>query len=87
MKSNLSKSEVEEKLEEFFEEIKTKTTREIKKIKKLAMSKNVPLKERRKLFCKKCMNPYSGLEKVRIKNKVKSIVCKKCGEIVRWKMK
>jgi len=41
------------------------------------------LKEKRKLFCKKCLKPYSGKEKVRIKNKVKTITCENCGYISR----
>ena len=57
-----------------------------KKIKRLAMSKKIALNEKRKLFCKKCLNPYSGKEKVRIKNKKKSVECLKCGSIGRWKM-
>jgi len=75
------------KIEEFFENIKNKMPKEIKKIKKQAMSQNIPLKEKRKLFCKKCLTPYSGKEKIRIKNKVKTITCKKCGNVSRWKVK
>ena len=82
-----SKTESKLKIEEFFENIKNKIPKEIKKIKKQAMSQNIPLKEKRKLFCKKCLTPYSGKEKVRIKNKVKTITCKKCGNVSRWKVK
>jgi RNase P subunit RPR2 len=74
------------KIESFFAEIKSKTPKEIKKMKKLAMSNNISLKEKRKLFCKKCLVPYSGKEKVRINNKVKTIVCEKCNSISRWKV-
>jgi RNase P subunit RPR2 len=75
------------KIESFFVNIKNKTPKEIKKIKKLAMSNNISLKEKRKLFCKKCLAPYSGKEKVRINNKVKKIACDKCNSISRWKLK
>ena len=69
-----SKKEIKEQVENFFKDIKNKSPKEIKKIKKLAMSKNLPLKEKRKLFCKKCLNPYKT-PKIRIRNKVKSITC------------
>ena len=81
----ISKTEAREKINLFFKNIKNKTSKEIKKIKKLAMSKNIPLKEKRKLFCKKCLNPYSK-PKIRIKNKIKSITCNNCESISRWKI-
>jgi len=87
MKSKFSRLEIEKVIEVFFKEIKNKTPKEIKKIKKLAMSRNIPLKEKRKLFCNKCFHPYLDMEKIRIKNKMKSIECLKCGKIVMWKMK
>jgi RNase P subunit RPR2 len=82
-----SKTESRIKIEEFFEKIKDKTPKEIKKIKKLAMSQNIPLKEKRKLFCKHCLASYSGKEKVRINQKEKSIECNNCKKISRWKIK
>lgn len=82
----LSKSEAQKEIEDFFKDIKHKKPKEIKKIKRLAMSYNIPLKEKRKLFCKKCFTPYSGKEKVRIKKGRKIIVCVGCGEKVRWKV-
>jgi RNase P subunit RPR2 len=87
MKKNLSKSEVVKQIEEFFLNIKNKTPKEIKKIKRLAMKYNIPLKKKRKLFCGKCLMPYSGKEKNRIKNKIKSTECGNCGKINRWKIK
>ena len=87
MKIKISKIEAEKKIHEFFKDIKNKTPKEIKKIKRLAMNKKISLKEKRKLFCKKCLTPYSGKEKIRIKNKIKSIECQKCEEINRWKIK
>ena len=87
MKIKLSKTESKEKIEEFFKDIKNKTPKEIKKIKRLAMNKKISLKEKRKLFCKHCLMPYSGKEKVRIKKGIKSIECFNCGKIARWRIK
>ena len=81
-----SKKESETKMNDFFKEIKSKTPKEILKMKKLTMSQNIPLKELRKKFCKKCLAPYSGNEKIRIKDKIKTITCKKCEYIARWKI-
>ena len=86
MKKTISRTEANNIIENFFINIKNKTQKNIKKIKRLAMSHNIQLKEKKKLFCKKCFSPYSGKEKIRIKNKVKSIACKKCNYISRWKI-
>ena len=85
MKSPLSKKETKEKIEKFFEEINGKSAKEVKKIKRLAMNKNIELKEKRKLFCRKCFNVYKN-PRIRIKNKIKSIKCENCGSISRWKL-
>ena len=78
----LTKTEAEEKIQEFFQNLKNKTPEEIKKIKKLAMHYNIKLKDKRKLFCKKC---YSNKLKIkRIKNKIKTIQCQNCGYVGRW---
>ncbi len=82
-----SKTEAGKEVKEFFANVKNRTPEEIKKIKKLAMSQNIPLKELRKKFCNECLTPYSGKEKTRIKNKVKSVECKNCKKISRWKIK
>ena len=87
MKKKLSKTQAKNVIEEFFLNIKSKTPKEIKKIKRLAMAYNIPLKEKRKIFCKKCLFPYSGKEKIRIKDKIKSIACKNCGDVSRWKVR
>ncbi len=86
MKSKFSKTETKNIIEEFFSDIKNKTPKEIKKIKRLAMKHNVLLKEKRKLFCKKCLIVYSGKEKVRIQKGKKIITCKECGYVSRWKL-
>ncbi|MFH1359354.1 MAG: hypothetical protein ABIH37_05685 [archaeon] len=85
MNPKCAKTEIQKEIQEFFSNIKNKTPKEIKKIKRLAMSKNIYLKDLRKKFCKKCLNPYVN-PKTRIKNKTKSITCKNCGFISRWKI-
>ena len=87
MKKNISKTEAKEKIENFFEEIENKSPKEIKKIKRVAMNFKIPLKEKRKLFCGNCLKSYSGSEKVRIKNGIKSVTCDNCGKISKWKIK
>jgi RNase P subunit RPR2 len=86
MKNKISKTEAKEKIEEFFRDIRNKSPKEIKKIKRLAMKFKIPLKEKRKLFCGGCFESYSGNEKVRIKNGIKTIECKNCGKVSRWKI-
>ena len=86
MEKNLSKTEARKQIEDFFKNIEDKTPKEIKKIKRLAMKYNLPLKELRKTFCKKCLNPFKK-PKIRIKNKNKIIICDGCGEISRWKLR
>ncbi len=86
MNIKISKIEAEKQIKEFFKNIKNKTPKEIKKIKRLAMNKKIPLKEKRKLFCKKCLTPYDK-PKIRIKKGMKSVECKNCGYVGRWKVK
>ncbi len=81
-----SKTESKKEIQRFFEEIKNKTPKEVKKIKRLAMKYNLPLKEKRKLFCKYCSTPYVGSEKVRIKDKMKSVECSRCRKVAKWKI-
>jgi RNase P subunit RPR2 len=83
---NLSKTETREKILEFFSNIGEKSPKEVKKIKRLAMRSNLALGELRKKFCKKCLVPYTK-PKTRIKNKTKSVTCRECGHVARWKIK
>jgi len=85
MNIKISKTATEEKIKEFFKDLKNKNPKEIKKIKRLAMNKKIPLKEKRKLFCKKCLTPYDK-PKIRVKNKIKSVECKNCSYVARWKI-
>lgn len=82
----LSKTEAEKQINEFFLNIKNKTPKQIKKIKRLAMSHNVKLGEHRKMFCKKCFHPYKE-PSIRIKNDKISIICDNCNYASRWKIK
>ncbi len=83
---NPSKKQITTQIQEFFQNITQKTPKQIKKIKKLASTKNIPLKQNRQLFCKKCLTPYNN-PKTRIKNNHKVVWCQKCQAIQRWKLK
>lgn len=86
MKSKLSKSEIEKKIREIFEN--NPNPKQIKKAKKLAMSKNIKLGLLKKKFCKKCYNLFdSKNSEIRIKKGFKTTKCKKCGIISRFKLK
>lgn len=74
-------------IKDFFSALKSKTPKEVKKVKRIAANKKISLKEERKKFCKYCLNPFSGSEKIRIKKKVKSVICNKCGKESRWKVR
>ena len=87
MKDKLTKQEIEDKIKQVFES-NNLTEKDIKKIKKLAASKNIKLKELRKRFCRKCYSLFNSKNsEIRIKNKFKIIKCKKCGCVNRWKLK
>ncbi len=85
MKSRISKSEAKKEIEKFFLKIEKKTPGKIKKIKRFAMKYNIPLKEKRKLFCGKCLVHYKN-PKIRIKNKFKLVTCLGCKNVSRWKL-
>jgi predicted Zn finger-like uncharacterized protein len=86
MKNNLSKLEIENKINDTFS--KNPSKEQIRKIKKLAMSKNIKLGELKKDFCKKCYTLYNlQNSEIRIKNGFKKIKCKTCGFISRYKIK
>lgn len=86
MKKTISKSQAKKEITDFFKDIKNKTPKKIKKIKRFAMSYNIPLKEKRKLFCQKCFSVYKK-PKIRIKNNKKIIQCENCKNKSRWKIK
>ena len=84
MKSNLSKQEIQEKIKNVF--LKNPTKEEIRKIKKLASSKNIKLGEYKKRFCKKCYSLFNSESQIRIKKGFKTIKCR-CGYVSKYKMK
>jgi len=86
MKKIISKAEAKKQIEEFFENVTSKTPKEVKKIKKLAMNYKIPLKDKRKLFCKRCLCPYKNAS-IRIKKGLIKINCGECGYTSKWKIK
>ena len=82
----LSKTEAKKEIEEFFADIKHKSPKEIKKIKRLAMRYNIQIRDLRKKFCKKCLVLYKN-SKIRIKDNIKSVTCENCGYISRWRIR
>jgi len=86
MVKKVSKKEAIEKIERFFSSsnFKNKTAKEIKKIKRFAMKNNIPLREKRKLFCKNCLRPFYE-SSIRIKNDFLTITCEYCEEKNRWR--
>lgn len=87
MSKGTSKKDVLREIEYFFKSIEDKTPREVKKIKRLAMQFNIPLKKKKKLFCKNCFSVFnSGSSRIRIKKGFKAISCKNCAYVSRWKV-
>jgi len=88
MAKKLSKKEIEEKIREVLCSSKIPSPQEIKKIKKLAMSRNVKLGELRKKFCKKCYTFFTPSNcEIRIKRGFKRVKCKSCGFVSRYRIK
>lgn len=82
----VSKKEASKEIEEFFSNIRNKSPLEIKKIKRIAMKHNIRLREKKKMFCKKCLNPYKN-PKIRVRKRLKLVECAECGNKSRWKIK
>ncbi|MBT4165902.1 hypothetical protein HOE04_02580 [archaeon] len=81
----LSKQEAEQQIQETFNN--NPTPKQIKKAKRLAMSKNIQLKHYRKKFCKKCLTLFKpNNHQIRIKKPHKIIKCKTCKHISRYKL-
>ena len=76
---------IKEEIFEFFLNIKNKSPKEVEKIKKLARSYKICMKDYKKSFCKKCYTPYKN-PKIRIKNKIKSVTCKNCDYSTKYKL-
>ena len=86
MNKIFSKLEIEEKIKNVFS--RNPKPEDIKKLKKLIMSKNIKLTSYKILFCKKCLTFFNSKNSiVRIKNPFKTIKCNSCGNINRYKIK
>jgi RNase P subunit RPR2 len=86
MVDKLSKSEILEKVQETFS--KTPSKEEIRKIRILAMTKNIKLGENKKKFCKKCLTFFNSTNSsIRIKKPYKILKCLNCNNISRYKLK
>jgi RNase P subunit RPR2 len=86
MKNEFSKKQIEDMIKDRFSK-NYLSPEDIKKIKKLAMSKNIKLKEYKKRFCKKCYSMFNSENyEIRIKKPYKIIRCKTCGNISRYKL-
>ena len=83
MKSDLSKTEAKEKIDNFFLG-QDFSSGELIKIKRLAMKFNIKLGSYKKMFCKKCLNKLAG--KIRISKGFKMIECEKCGFKNKYKL-
>lgn len=83
MKKELGKTEAINKINEFFKEKHDKE--QVRKIKKLAMSHRIKLGNLRKKFCKKCYGMRISVKG--IKNKIKTMKCEDCGNLMRWRVK
>lgn len=76
MKEKLSKTEAQEKVNNFFSKSDFQPE-QLRKIKRLAMKFKIKLGEKRKFFCKKCLSKLRG--KIRVSKTRKSVECEKCG--------
>jgi RNase P subunit RPR2 len=83
MKTNLNKTQAKEKIDCFFKKASF-NKEEMRKIKRLAMKFKIRLKDKRRLFCKKCLSQLKG--KTRISNGYKTIICGSCNYKNRYKM-
>lgn len=60
----------------------------IKEVIEIAKRDSFPLREKRKLFCKKCLSYFFVGKncKIRINHGIKSVKCLNCGNISRYKL-
>ncbi len=83
----LSRQETEEQIKNIFKSEEISTPKQIKEIKKLAMSENIKLRGLRKKFCKKCLTFFTpNNSEIRIKNGFKMVRCKSCGYVGKYKL-
>jgi|APSaa5957512622_1039677.scaffolds.fasta_scaffold32056_5 RNase P subunit RPR2 len=83
----LSKKQIQEQINIIFSTKPFPSQKQIKKAKRLAMSKNIKLGKMKKQFCKKCFTFFTpNNSEVRIKKPLKIIKCKNCNKISRYKI-
>jgi RNase P subunit RPR2 len=82
--AELTRKEVQEKIDDFFKNLDEKSASDIKKIKKTTMKFNIRLGDLRKRFCKKCLS--LNLKVKGIKKMIKSVECSECRNLMRWKV-
>jgi predicted Zn finger-like uncharacterized protein len=86
VKSKKSRQEIEEEIKHLL--LNNPLPNKIKKLKKLAMSKNVKLGKFKRLFCKKCYSLFNSKNsEIRIRDNFKMVKCKNCNKIHRWRIK
>ena len=82
------KKQAEERIKEFFRNLENQKPGDSRKIKRLAMSHNIKLKELRKKFCRKCYSAFNAKNsQTRIKNGFKRVKCLNCSYASGWRMK
>jgi RNase P subunit RPR2 len=89
MAKKSNKEDTKQKINEFFCDLEEKNPGDVMKIKKLAMSQNIKLGDKKKKVCKKCLTvivPGKNCE-IKIKNNTKNVKCLECGFVNRWKLK
>jgi RNase P subunit RPR2 len=85
-KTKYSRKDIQDKINKSFED-KVLTKEKLKKLKQLAMSKNIKLGDLRKKFCKGCYSLFTTKNsELRIKKPIMKIRCKDCGYITRYKI-
>jgi RNase P subunit RPR2 len=82
MKKKISRKEAIEKINLFFQQ-SVFDSKDVRKIKRLAMKYNIKLGVNRKKFCKKCFNDLDN-GKVRVTKFYKTVECLNCGQRNRW---
>jgi RNase P subunit RPR2 len=84
---SLSKKEIEELIKNLFEN-DSLSKEKLKKLKQLAMSRNLKLGGMKKRFCKKCYSLFTiKNSENRIKMPFKKIRCKNCNYTATYKIK
>lgn len=84
-KNKPSKELIIEKIKEIFSN--KPSQKDIKKAKRLAMSKNIKLTNYKKKFCNKCLTYFQQSNyETRIKKPFLTIKCKACNHISRYKL-